>query len=274
MMIAVAISGGPCGGEPDTSVLLQIAALVNELAGDPAHVVPWRDDDGRLADEGAHRDEAAAHESEAGRVAVVIVPATRVPLIRRSADAGPIVVVTDDDLATVLLAAKTLTALARAGHPSAAGRVVLGGAGRLPNLCPLLMAAGIGDLTMWNQRNAAVTALPDVAYGAHVVIDLIAGWPARHGGRATPQTCSTEPTEPVVIKPDYDRSRHLLLPGLVRALARNPTAEVKIDVLHACVLALVDATSPDRDLPDTGSLALTETVAAYAGRILSEKLVE
>ena len=62
--------------------------------------------------------------------------------------------ITGQDVAAIALAAAVLTTLARADHTPSSSRVVIAGAEHLPQLCPLLMACGIGDIASWNDGDA------------------------------------------------------------------------------------------------------------------------
>jgi hypothetical protein len=72
---------------------------------------------------------------------------------------------------------------------------------------------------------------------------------------------SVEPVpELVIITPDQTSWALLVLPGLLRAAATALDPKFDIAGYHACALALVAATPPDRLLPDPRDPALTNTI--------------
>lgn len=168
-------------------------------------------------------------------------------------------VVTDADVTAINLTATLLTAIARAGHQPADGRVVVAGADMLPELCPLLIAAGVGDISSWNVSDAHAFPLRQLARYATAVVDLVNAAPrSGHDWQA-------------IIRPDEPGLRMLPVPGLVLALASHPHATVDIDVSRAGALALAAATSPGRRVPDGGDPHLAETVSAAVLRILARR---
>ncbi len=185
---------------------------------------------------------------------VVYLPGARPGDVARLRSLAGVPVVDWRDTTATVLTAQVLTTLSRLGRPQRFTRVVIAGADAMPVLGPLLAAAGIRDLTMWNRHDADSFPLHDVAADAHVVIDLFGLW------------SWTGPAEsaPVVIAADVDTDSLVALPGLLSAMAGTPGALPRVDVLHACVLALVMATGADHHLPRVPAAELADRIADAA----------
>ncbi|WP_156213151.1 hypothetical protein [Lentzea aerocolonigenes] len=223
-----------------TTVLRRYATLVEEQAGLTARVIA---------------SDYGLHILPAGTSAVLLVRATpdREQKARDLITDMP--VLTDQDTTAIALTAALLTTLARAGRAPETSRVVIAGANTMPRLNPVLLTAGIRDITTWNLADALAFPLRRIAADADVVINLVGG-----GGRfARPRHAS-----PAVIVPDPARDPMLALPGLLHALTQHPHARLTPDVQHACAVALSAATPPGEQLPRRPDDALTHQVADFA----------
>lgn len=238
----------PGGGSPVARSL----AVIDELAGTPVRVVPLDLD----APTGIVPARLLAD------VGVVFLPNARPDAAGELSSLVRAPVVTDRDTTAIALTARVLATLTRFGRPPRAGRVVIAGADTMPVLCPLLLAAGIGDITTWRRQDRSAFPLRRVAAGAHAVVDLLGMWT---GSRII----APNPRLPV-ITPARARDPLLALPGLLRALARTPVPELDVEVLHACALALLMATPPDQQSPRGPDLDLTDRVADAATRALHD----
>jgi len=233
-------------------MLRRYAALIEDLAGLPAHMVPLDVDDPRQTD--------ASLRGLPPEVGAIVLPHARPEFACRARALTGIPVVTDQDTTAIALAAALLTALARAGRTPRASQVVIAGADTLPILCPLLIVAGVGAVTTWNPADALTFPLRRIAAAADVVIDLRGGT-----GVGTVGIGAFAPDlEPTVIAPDSRRGPLLALPGLLRALIRAPDARLDVEVHHACALALVMATPPEDLLPHQPYDVLVDRVADAA----------
>ena len=108
----------------------------------------------------------------------------------------------------------------------------------LPRLGPLLLTAGVGTLTTWNQRDAEDYPLRRVMAHNDVLIDLTGTAP----DTAAPGRTLRLPGNPF----DYGA---LVLPGLLSALCAHDASSLTIDVLAACARALARRTPPVRFCP-------------------------
>lgn len=190
-----------------------------------------------------------------GTRAVLLVRATpeRAQKARDSVVGVP--VLTDQDTTAIALTAALLTTLTRAGRTPQASRVVVAGANTMPMLNPVLLTAGVRDITTWNPADALAFPLRRIAADADAVINLVGG-----GGRfAWPRHAA-----PAVIVPDPARDPVLALPGLLHALVQHPHARLTPDVQHACAVALSAATPPGEQVPRRADDALTRQIADAA----------
>lgn len=179
-------------------------------------------------------------------------------------EASARVVLTDADVTAITLTAALLTAVAHAGHTPATSRVVIAGSATLPELCPLLMAVGIGDISSWNASDAHTFPLHHLARHATAMIDLL-GATAQPGGWVPGDHRSA------VISPADPSYRLLPTPGLLAALVRHRDAMPDLDVFRACALALAAATPPGRLVPDIDDPHLAETIAAAVKLVLAQR---
>ncbi len=174
---------------------------------------------------------------------------------------GDLPVVTDTAMTAVAVTAALLGTLRRRGMEPRRTRVLIAGAATMPVLCPLLAAAGVGELTSWDRADAGRFPLRRTTRDVEVVIDLLG--------------CGRELTDAargrsdlIIITPDVTSWALLALPGILRALATAPDPRLDVAVYHACALALVDASPPGRVLPDQADPALGTAVERAATRAL------
>lgn len=233
----VAVVGGIAA---TTTVLRRYAAIVEDEAGLPARVI--------ASDYGLH-----SLPPDTGAVLLVRATPEREQRARDSIVGVP--VLTDQDTTAIALTAALLTTLTRAGNAPETSRVVIAGASTMPLLNPVLLAAGIRDITTWNPVDALAFPLRRIAADADAVINLVGG-----GGRfAWPRHAA-----PAVIVPDPARDPLLALPGLLRALSRHSRARLTPDVQHACAIALSAATPPGEQVPRRADETLTRQIAEFA----------
>ncbi|NKE59901.1 hypothetical protein FXN61_25085 [Lentzea sp. PSKA42] len=232
-----------------TAVLRRYAELIEDQAGLPTRVI--------ASDYGLH-----GLSPDVGAVLLVRTAPDREPKVRGAATGVPIV--TDQDTTTIALTAALLTALTRAGRTPQASRVVIAGAHALPALCPVLLTAGIGDVTAWNPADALAFPLRRIASDADAVINLVGG-----GGRfAWPRHAA-----PSVIVPDTGRDPLLALPGLLQVLSLHPHTRLTPQLQHACAIALSAATPPGEQLPRRPDHALTRLIVdAATTHVLHDEL--
>lgn len=181
--------------------------------------------------------------------------------------------ITDDDAMAITLTAAVLNYLIRRRRCLSGCRVLIAGAAALPIISPMLLTAGVVELTLWNLGDADQAPLSRVARDADVVIDLVG--PA--GGMD--QVALDRPSGSVVGL-DQRRAHLLALPGLFRALAAAPAlapaaapaaasaAPVDIRLLCASARGLVSATPPHRRLPVLSSPHTTDAVTGAALHVL------
>ncbi|MET8761903.1 hypothetical protein [Lentzea sp. NPDC004782] len=223
-----------------TAVLRRYAALVEEQAGLATKVIA---------------SDYGLHNLPTGTGAVLLVRATPEREQRARTSVVGVPVLTDRDCTAVALTAALLTSLGRAGRTPETSRVVIAGANTMPLLNPVLLAAGIRDITTWNPADALAFPLRRIAADANAVINLVGG-----GGRfAWPRHAA-----PAVIVPDPARDPVLALPGLLQALTRHPRARLTPEVQHACAVVLSAATPPGEQLPRRIDETLTRQVAEFA----------
>jgi malate dehydrogenase (oxaloacetate-decarboxylating) len=162
-------------------------------------------------------------------------------------------VITDRAMTAVAATAALLTTLRRRGLSPDHSRVVIAGAATMPVLRPLLLAAGFSCVTSWDRRDAVTFPLRWVTRNAEAVVDLV-------GCTQELAEAASDHSELIIITPDETSWTLLALPGLLRAAATAQDPKFDIAGYHACALALVAATPPDRLLPDPRDTALTSRV--------------
>ncbi|MGW5049870.1 hypothetical protein [Actinokineospora sp. NPDC004072] len=245
MLVAAVVVDDGAGGELPAD---RCAAAIERWGGLAARVVD-------LDLGGPLREDLWARIAESD---AVFLPGARPGDAERIRDLLGVPVLTWRDTAAAVLVAQALTTLTRLGHPPGLSRVVVAGADAMPVVTPLLLAASIHDITVWNPADAAVFPLRDIAVDAHVVLDLGALWP----------WTGPADRDPVVITARSDHDPLIALPGLLRALAGTPGAQPHVPVLHACVLALVMATGADHHLPRIAAGELADRIADAATAVL------
>jgi hypothetical protein len=162
-------------------------------------------------------------------------------------------VVTDQAMTAAAATAALLTTLRRRGLSPGRSRVVIAGAATMPVLRSLLLAAGVGCVISWDRRDADTFPLRGITHNAEAIVDLV------DCTRELAEAASDR-LELVIIIPDQTSWVLLVLPGLLRAAATALDPKFDIAGYHACALALVAATPPDRLLPDPRDPALTNTI--------------
>lgn len=170
--------------------------------------------------------------------------------------------ITDDDAVAITLTAAVWNYLIRRRRPLTGSRVLIAGAAALPVISPMLLTAGILDITLWNRRDADQAPLSRVTRDADVVVDLV-------GPAAGMDQVSLDRPIGSVIGLDQERDHLLALPGLSLALAAAPAPTVNVEVLCACARGLVSATPPHHRLPVLSSPDTTDAVTAAALLVLN-----
>lgn len=152
-------------------------------------------------------------------------------------------VVTVAAMAAVAVTAALLGTLRRRGMQPRQTRVLIAGSATMPVLCPLLAAAGVGELTSWDRRDAGRFPLRGITRDVEVVIDLLG--------------CGRDLTDAargrsglIIITPDTTSWALLALPGMLHALATAHDPRLDVALYYACALALGKASPPGRVLPD------------------------
>ncbi|WP_394427073.1 hypothetical protein [Streptomyces sp. SGAir0957] len=170
-----------------------------------------------------------------------------------------LLVVTDDNLRAVTVAAQVLNALRRTERPAGQSSVLLAGSDQLAELGPLLVAVGIFDLIFWKNADAPAFPLGRVAASANIVVDLVGAYDDARG------TLPQDPPQ-VIRKPALADSL-TALPGLLTAAADTHNLDIDTDVL-AAVAQLLATTSETLPLqtPDEALTSNIEWVARQAMR--------
>lgn len=183
---------------------------------------------------------------------------------QRMREAGGPPVLTDADTITVTLTAVLLTTITRIHCEPEASRVIIAGAASLPELAPLLIATGIGDISSWNAPDARAFPLRHLVQRATAVIDLL-------GTTMQPTGWIPGDRRSSVISPDDPSYRLLPAPGLCTALVHQPDATLDLDVFRACAMALVLATPSGCLVPDLDDPYLTKAIAYPVLRVLARR---
>jgi hypothetical protein len=246
----------PDPSTPVEPVLRRYAAVIQDVTDLPACVLPLEADE-------PQRMRSVLRDLPAD-VGVIVFVQTLPEYIRKAlADVDGVPVLTDRDASAIAITAALLATLTDAGRAPRSSRVVIAGANTMPALCPLLVTAGIGDITTWNLADALGFPLGRVAAGTDAVVDLLGGT-AAHIRMLAPYS------RPIVIAPDSLRDPLLALPGLLSAILRSPGSQLDLHVHHACALALVAATPRGQQLPGGPDRALTGHVADAATRAFQQ----
>lgn len=177
----------------------------------------------------------------------------------KAASLGGPLAICEPDLLTAALGAAAIRTLRCSDVTPRDGQIVVTAPKVLPRLAPLLLTAGIGTLTTWNQRDAEDYPLPRVMAHNDVLIDLT----GTASDTAAPGRTLTLPGHPF----DYGA---LVLPGLLSALCAHAAASLTIDVLAACARALARLTPPDQILPAVTEPLLVSAVAKEVAVALGE----
>jgi hypothetical protein len=174
-------------------------------------------------------------------------------------------VVSDHDGAAAALCAAVLLHLRDTARPLQRASVAVASAARLPALAPLLMIAGVHDLRMWTEADAAVLPWARVAADADVAIDL------RPGPEAAAEAlrAAADRADGSLLRPaDARWDQHVVAALLRVALACPPgSVHVSTGVLHACVSGIVAATPRPGHGRPAGSAIIDGVEAAVRGAI-------
>ncbi|MFC0541872.1 hypothetical protein [Kutzneria chonburiensis] len=169
---------------------------------------------------------------------------------------------TREEMTAVALAAQLLAMLARTGTEPANARVVIVESAAIPTLRPVLVAAGVGEITSWRARDAQTFPLRRVARGADAVIDPVGG--------STPLLDAVPGHGRPALITVHDPAQVLLaLPGLLWALWQVPAARPDAATFRACAHAVAACTALGHRLPDPADPELTRTVMRLAVRALA-----
>jgi hypothetical protein len=211
-------------------------------------------------------DDLVAHlPGDAGAIFLTHTDPARARTVQRQVrEAGGPPVLTDADTVTVTLTAALLTTLASVHCAPEASRVIIAGAAALPELTPLLIATGIGDISGWHASDAHAFPLRHLARHATAVIDLL-------GTTKPPTGWIPGDRWSGVISPDDPTYRLLPVPGVCTALVRHPDATLDLDVFRACALAMAVTTPPGDLVPDLDNPHLTEAIASPVLRVLARR---
>lgn len=178
--------------------------------------------------------------------------------------ASPRAVLTDADATAISLTAGLLTAIAHTGRTPATSQVVIAGSARMPELCPLLMAVGVGDISSWNASDAHAFPLHHLARHATAMIDLL-------GATALPGGWAPGDHRSAVLSPTDPTYRLLPTLGLIAALVRHRDARPDINMFRSCALSLAAVTPPGRLVPDVNDPHLADTVASAVARTVGHR---
>lgn len=176
------------------------------------------------------------------------------------AEMGGRPLLSSDDATAIAVTAAVLTYLTRLNRPLFSTRVVIAGAATMPVLCPMLLTAGIFDITLWNASDPGLP-LARVVRDADAVVNLLGTDP--------------EVAHAALDRPDGSvigigkREPLLALPGLFRAIAGAPGPLVEIQSFCAAARGLMHATPRRRLLPRGHSPELTYQVAHAVSRVLN-----
>lgn len=262
--VAVASDGSALTSMTDwepavVAVLNDYAAVLRHLAGLDAIAVPV------LAGDGGEL--AACLGALPRRVGTIFLvdtdPARAATAQQVHAGPGGLPIVTDHDTTAIALTAATLTTLHRIGAAPAGSQVVISGANRQPALARLLVAAGIGDLVLWNETDAGALPLRTVVPDATAVIDLVGATASMVVDSATAMITPADPDLAL-----------LAAPGLLRTVLQIPHLDAdpatRVNVHLACARALQATTPADRLVPELTDPDLTRRVTFAAARSLHQ----
>lgn len=243
-----------------TGILLENAALLGELSGLDTVAVP-------VADEGEACLAAALAALPLDTAAIYLAdtdPRRRQLMATDLANTGALIV-TSDQMTAIALTAALLTHLGRIGVRPRVSRAVIVEPEIVPTLYPLLVTAGVGDVTWRNRANAQELEPHRFIRFTDAVIDPRQGNPA-------PFWEATDPGHPLLITANDPAHPMLALPGLLRAAVRSRrTARFDSGTYYACVRALIACTPPGELLPSLHDPDLTQSVTGLAVRALASR---
>jgi hypothetical protein len=180
------------------------------------------------------------------------------------ASGSPLLLDAVNDGLAVAAAAAALNYLRARSVDSGRARVAVVDPARGGDLAGLLIAAGVGDLTLYDPIEYGIQPLHRISSSLDLIVDLI-GLEAPPDGvfvlRARPET-----PPPLAAATSGPRPLHAL-PGLLRA-AVNTRRPITLEARVAAVHALVAATPSGALLPSLDHPRLTTAVAAAATHVL------
>ncbi|MFD9894079.1 hypothetical protein ACFWY9_32420 [Amycolatopsis sp. NPDC059027] len=214
----IAVVGSGAAAE---SVAREYAELISGLAGIPAKVL-----------DGA--DHGTISSAEYGAILLVHPGAGAASAARRLRAATGLYVLSDQDATAIALTGALLATLARRGRAPRDVRVVIAGAERLPGLAPLLIAADVRDVTLWNTADGAVFPLHQIVFGADAVVDLLGALPGDMGGVLAVNTGDDVHAAPCAAA------------GLLRAALYAEGRAREVDTFHVAAAVLAAVVTPGR----------------------------
>jgi malate dehydrogenase (oxaloacetate-decarboxylating) len=174
-------------------------------------------------------------------------------------------IITSDQMTAIALTAALLTHLGRIGVHPRVSRAVIVEPEIVPSLYPLLVAAGIGDVTWRNPINAHDLEPHRFIRLTDAVIDP-------RQGRPSPLWQAAESGHPLLITANDPTHPMLVLPGLLRAALRaGRIARFDNGTYYACARALMACTSLGELLPSLHDPDLTQAVTGLAVRALAAR---
>lgn len=174
--------------------------------------------------------DARRHSATGGRAAAFVERLARLPMVA------------DRDVATIALAARTMTSLRCQGAETVASRVPVAEGDTLPSLGRLLMAAGIFDLALWKETDAVAFPLERVAESSDVLIGPRTG---------SHNDLSAQSQTRAVVSTLNDISDSAApVPGILNVVVDASFTSADIDACAAVTHALSTLTPPGKDFPD------------------------
>lgn len=245
-------------GQDLTSALRNATELISGLAQLPAKPAPIFAPDAEGLAAGIR-----ALPVDVGAVLLTHVEPDRARQVRQELrERGGRPLVTDEDITAISFAVAALGTLNAAGRLAPHSRVVLAGTRDLPLLIPLLMVAGVGDLTIWQPSDSAVFPLHNAVFGADVVIDYVGELPSTANGSLAGTT--------VITRADTGAAPYAAA-GLLQAAMRHVRLNLDVEVFSACVRALMTTPVNHRPVPHLKGIALTRLVVEMVTSLESSR---
>lgn len=195
-------------------------------------------------------------------------PALASAAVERAEERGDRLVVTEQDCGAIALCIATLAYLRSVDRPLDLARVVIAEGTAIPSLMPLLMIAGVSDLTSWQVPMAVAFPLEEIARDADVLIDL------RPGSSTWPDAAriAQDRAEGSVLGIAATDGRSLLASGVLRVALACPPGSIHVDLsmLRQCALAVAEQAAMRwrRVAPSL----VVDVVAAAARRVIDPRL--